>query len=409
MQRRKIEQHARLSQIDRMATMGVLASSMAHEINNPLAYILHNLDCLAEDLKVFARAAEDCPARAAAPEGVAIPCARKRLGELLERAREVAVGNRRIRTLVNELKSFARVGQERRAVRLEEAIDSAINMASNEIRQRARFVKEYGETPEIEATESRICQLFLNLLINAVQAIPEGDVFGNEITVRTRVEGDEVIAEVCDTGVGIPVEHQDRIFELFYTTKPEGVGSGLGLSVCYDIVNDHGGYIRFESQPGEGTRFEVRLPVSAELTPAKASPPPLPIDVRTPERSRILVVDDDDLVAKSIARTLRRQHNVVTAESGAEALSILTRDDAFDLILSDMMMPTVSGMDLHTWLSGRNPELAAKMVFITGGTFTPAAMKFRKEVDNRFIEKSLDPGELSQLVQEILNRTADAG
>ncbi len=239
---------ARLMLGDRMAAMGTLAAGIAHELNNPLAYVLSNLDYVATALN----------ASPALPDAAQVA----EWGQVLSEARD---GAERMRQLVRQLKVFSRVeedGAEER-VELHRVLDAVAQMAAHVVRSRARLVKAYGATPGVRGNEGKLFQVFLNLVINAAQAIPEGQREANEIRLVTRVDAaGRVVVEVCDTGCGIKPEHQARIFEPFFTTKPMGVGTGLGLSICHTIVRALGGDITLESTPGQGTTFRVLLPPS---------------------------------------------------------------------------------------------------------------------------------------------------
>ena len=286
-------------------------------------------------------------------------------------------------------------------VDLMHVIDIAVNMAFNEIKYRARLVKDYTRTPAVLANEGRLSQVFLNLIINAAHAVTEGDVDSNEIRVRTWVEGDEVCAEVRDTGSGIAPEQVGRLFDPFFTTKKVGDGTGLGLAISKNIVEDHEGTIQVTSEVGVGTSFIVRLPVREEA--AVAPEAPAPAAEAAGIRGRILIVDDEAGIRTSMARMLRG-HETVQAATGAEARAILEQDQAFDLVLCDLMMPRFSGMDLHEWLEGRLPRLAKQLVFITGGAFTPRARDYLGKVDNLRLEKPFDVAEFKKIVAERVNR-----
>jgi nitrogen-specific signal transduction histidine kinase len=384
-ERRKLQ--ARLAQSDRMASVGMLAAGVAHEINNPLTYVLFNLESLGADL----------PAVEAA-----IPRVKEPL-ELVERARDALDGARRIREIVRDLKVFSQVGDERLApISINKVVESVLNMAHNEVRARARLVTEFGRLPSVLANEGRLAQVFLNLIVNAAQAISEGDVAHNRIFVRTWAESGLVLAEVRDTGPGIPEELQSRIFEPFFTTKPAGIGSGLGLAISRGIIEEAGGQISVESRPGEGARFLVRLPAAAEDRSAAA---PLRAEVRSTARSRrgrVLVVDDEAMIRTTLIRLLQAEHDVVAAESGSAAERALAADAGFDVILCDLIMPEVSGMDLHDRLVAVRPELAERMVFMTGGAFTQRASAFFGSVPNLRIEKPFDSANLKELVRVLV-------
>jgi PAS domain S-box-containing protein len=240
-ERMHIQQRLRIA--DRMASVGMLAAGVAHEINNPLAYVTANLGYLGEALKRLDPGTIDNAAE---------------LGDVLEEAHE---GCERIRQIVRDLKMFSREDEApSRPVELKRVVESSINMAWNEIRHRARLVKDFTEVPPVLAKESRLGQVFLNLLVNAAQAIPEGGADRNEIRVTLRSEADRVLVEVRDTGSGIPPETLPRIFDPLFTTKPVGIGTGLGLSISHSIVRGMGGEITVDSVIGKGTTFTVSLP-----------------------------------------------------------------------------------------------------------------------------------------------------
>jgi CheY-like chemotaxis protein len=284
---------------------------------------------------------------------------------------------------------------------LNSAIESAVAMARTALKARAKLVVDFGQLPPVWASEGKLSQVFLNLLINAAQAIEEGSSAHNEVEVRTWANGDEVFATVTDTGKGVVKENLARIFEPFFTTKPTGVGSGLGLCICRNIVTDFGGDISVESEPGEGTRFIVRLPVQQSVAPvARVQPTSEPVLSGT--HGRILVVDDEPAIRTMLVNILGTQHEVTTAESGEEARVLLEQDQAFDLILCDLMMLEMTGMALHGWLASQYPALAARLVFISGGAFTPCALEYVQRVGNRLVQKPFEIAALTGLVSEMI-------
>jgi PAS domain S-box-containing protein len=402
-----------LGQADRLASMGLLAAGVAHEINNPLVYVLYNVESLSQDLPRVTAAAKRCASALRSAVGD-VPFAEilgqdasllqpSLLDDVVDRAREALAGTQRIKVISKALGTFSRVESvERARVDLNYAIECAITMAFNEIKYRARLVKDLGPLPSVWASEGKLSQVFLNLLINAAHAIDEGKVDSNRITIRSWTEDGDAFVLVEDTGKGIPPANLPHIFEPFFTTKPMGMGSGLGLAICRNIVADFGGDIRVESGVGKGTRFVVRLPVLtdaretalATATTAAARPP-------TP-RGRVLVVDDEELILRTMRRVLGDEHEVVTAASGEKGRAILERDQAFDVILCDLMMPEMTGMDLHEWVSAHHPVLADKVVFVTGGAFTPRALAYLGEVRNLKVDKPIEAAALKRLVYAMI-------
>lgn len=370
---------------DRMASVGTLAAGVAHEINNPLAAIVANLELMSRDLTAIA--------------------GRLNLTEVLHDVFDELSDSResadRLRHIVRDLKIFSRATDEehRGAVNVESVLESSLRMAWNEIRHRARLVKDFGSVPAVEANEARLGQVFLNLIVNAAQAIREGDAEHNQIQVVTRVNAQgQVVAEVRDTGMGIPAENLTRIFDAFFTTKPVGVGTGLGLSICHRIISGLGGELEVESEIGKGTVFRVVLP------PAKnAAPEPKPPSVAPPSstrRGRVLVVDDEPMIATAVSRTLAFEHEVVVSTDAATALQRIVGGERFDVVLCDLMMPQMTGMDLHAALLEQVPEQAECMIFLSGGAFTAAARTFLDEVPNQRLEKPFEARQLLALVNE---------
>jgi len=242
--------------------------------------------------------------------------------------------------------------------------------------------------------------VFLNLLLNAAHAIKEGEVDYNEIRLRTWQEGSTVLAEVQDTGSGIPPEDMGRIFDPFFTTKQVGRGSGLGLSIVRSIIAEYGGNIRVESKLGQGARFLISLPACTGQPATETDSLCVQQDTG-PKGGRLLVIDDEPGILRALRRILR-DHEVVEAESGEQALDLLGRDQQFDVILCDVMMRTASGMDVHGWLLSHYPPLARRVVFLTGGAFTPHARSYLEKVENPRVEKPFDTTNLLKLVDEII-------
>ena len=371
----------RLLVADRMVSIGTLAAGVAHEINSPLAYVQGNIEFALERLS---RSEQDAEA----------------IEEVREALHEAREGASRVRLIVRDLKTFSRAEEERvEAIDLRPVLESAINMAFNEIRHRARLVKEHGPVPLVAANGARLGQVFLNLLVNAAQSIPDGAADRNEVRVSTRTdELGRAVITIADTGAGMTPEVQRRIFDALFTTKPIGVGTGLGLTICQRIVSSLGGEISVQSEPRLGTEFRVTLP-AAQLETAPHAPE-AQVE-REDRRAKILSIDDDPLMGNSIKRLLSR-HEVVAVQSGRAALADLAAGNCYDVILCDLMMPEMSGMEVHAELMGSDPGQAARMIFLTGGGFTPAAQRFLDQVANLRLEKPFNAADLRALVRNQL-------
>ncbi len=364
--------------IERMAAMGRLAAGVGHEINNPLTYALGNIESLLES---------------SAASGTPPPAS-----ELVERLQEARDGLARIRVIVRDLQNLARAEETHGEVDVQQVIEQAIQIASAEVRHRAPIVRRYQPVPPIMGCRIRLGQVFLNLIINAAQAIPEGQSASNRIEIAIRDTGTTIVIEVSDTGAGIAPEHLHRIFEPFFTTKEVGAGTGLGLSISRDIVAAHNGTLSARSAPGGGTTMTVALP-HAERAPA-ATPPvvePAPVS----RRARVLVIDDEPLIARILQRGLAR-HQVVVANQARDALARIQRGETFDVIFCDLMMPDVSGIDVHEYLLREHPKVAERVVFMTGGAFTSKAKSFLATVTNERIDKPFSLSQINKLVDRHL-------
>jgi len=379
---------SRLMISDRMASMGTLAAGIAHEINNPLAYVIGNLEWASDEIRIIAGGSPS-----------------ERLKQLAENLQHARTGAEQIARVVRGLRIFSRAdAEQRKPLDVCQVLEVAINMSFNEIRHRARLVREFGPVPMVAADEARLCQVFTNLLVNAAQSIREGQANINQIRLVTGTDAaGRAVIEIHDTGAGILPELRSRIFDPFFTTKPVGVGTGLGLAICHGIVDTLGGEISVESEPGRGSVFRVTLPAASGAQPA-AKPEAL---VSSPSwRARILVVDDEPLVSAYIGRMLP-DYEVSVVQSAGEALRAIGVVH-FDAIICDLMMPDMTGMDLYQRLLETRPELAERFIVMTGGAFTPRAREFLETVKVRRLEKPFRKQELRALLRETLPGVAPA-
>lgn len=377
----KRQSEAQMVATDRMASIGTLAAGVAHEINNPLAAVIANLELAINDI-----------------EALALGSAATELIEELRDAREAAD---RVRLIVRDLKLFSRAEEERRGpVHVRDVLESTLRMTWNEIRHRARLVKAYDDVPMVIANEARLGQVFLNLVVNAAHSIPAGRAESNEIRLSTRYENERVVIEVADTGAGMPPDVVKHVFTPFFSTKVTGGGTGLGLPISLRIVEDLGGEIRVTSREGVGSTFTVLLPASdapSEVPRSERRGPAKP-----PRRGRVLVIDDEPIVAMAVRRSLAADHDVVTLSLTEEALALLRSGQRFDVILCDVMMPNMTGIDFYRELERMAPDEAKKVVFLTGGVFALQTRQFLDGIPNQRIEKPFTPEGLRAVVSERL-------
>lgn len=363
-ERRRMQ--AQLRAADRMATVGTLTASIAHEINNPLAALLGNLELLEIEASYGSNATTG-------------------QGEALRDAREAAS---RLRHIVRDLRSFTHWDDEKRSsLDVRVVLDSALKLAANELKNRATIVKDYRVCPLVEANEVRLGQVFLNLIVNAAQSFPERPTEYNEIRILTHGAGAQVIVEVADNGSGIAPGILGRIFEPLFTTKPIGVGSGLGLAICKGIVTALGGTIEVKSELGRGTTFRVALPASE----ARATTPRSVWPARTHlEALRVLVIDDEPMIRRILTRALDAQHAVTAVSSAEAALALVAEGRRFDVVFCDLVMPEMDGMQFYERLERMSPALAERVVFMSGGVFTSDARAFVDRLGARHLPKPFD-------------------
>jgi PAS domain S-box-containing protein len=383
-ERRRMLERLQLS--DRMAAVGTLAAGVAHEINNPLGFVNANVAYALEALAQLA-----APGAAPRPEVVArvVEECRVALGE-------AASGASRVRRIVQDLKALSRADDDRRvAVDVGRALDAALHIAGSDLRHRARVITRLTPVPPVLGDEGRLTQVFLNILLNAAQAIPEGRLEWNEVDILLGAEGDRVVLAVRDTGCGIAPEHLGRIFDPFFTTKPVGIGTGLGLAISHGIVTAHGGDIEVESAPGRGSRFRISLPAAPDAAlRAPQAPDAAPAPEHAARSARVLVVDDEPMFCHAMVRMIGSEHDVVALGDAREALRRIEAGERFDAIFADLVMPGMNGVEFHDALARLAPDLASRMRVVTGGAFTPGGAEFLARMSGRVLEKPVVPADV---------------
>ena len=381
---------AQLGLADRMSSVGTLAAGVAHEINNPMAFVLSNVTFVGNALKELQRAPP-------APQALAAT-----LDEPIAALDDAHAGAIRVRDIVRDLRVFARAEDQKVGpVDLGGILATCANMAANEIRFRARLEKVLTHQGLVLGSEGKLSQVFLNLIVNAAQAIPEGASDKNLIRIATRDTPAGVEVEIQDSGSGIAPQNLPRIFDPFFTTKPVGQGTGLGLAISHSIITSLGGSIHVESTPGQGTTFRVLLPYAR---PETAPDSPLAVAPPVARPGRVLVIDDEPSILTAVRRWLPPPLEVVTVERAEDGLRRIASGEKFDVVLCDLMMPHMSGAEFYAALRDLPPPgfPLDHVLFLTGGAFTPATQEFLSKVVNRVIEKPFSPDELRAAISACL-------
>jgi two-component system, NtrC family, sensor kinase len=356
----------RMAQQQRLATTGTLVAGVGHEINNPLAFVMGNLDLAVEEIRAIAG-----------------PSPSARLQELSDILAEARVGADRIRKIVRGLRALSREDVALQPVELEAAVETSMSMAQHELRRKATVTTDVAGLPRVMGDESRLTQVLVNLLVNAGQAFEEADPDRNRVVVRGSVlPGNRVRVTISDNGPGIAAENLTRIFDAFFTTKDVGKGTGLGLAVSRSITAAMGGELTVESRPGAGAAFHIELALADADTDADAGS----IDTAA-TRGRVLLLDDDVSVLATMRRLMAREHNVTALSDPRRALELLLTGADVDVIFCDLMMPHMTGHELFAAVAASRPELASRFVFVTGGATTSEAVAFLEGLPNEVVEK----------------------
>lgn len=378
---------ARLMQADRLSAIGTLAAAVGHEINNPLTFVQGNVQLAAEKLSRMQSTVDS--------SGASI------LNDVFEMLRDASLGVDRIASIVRQLRTFARVDERPRSLDLATVIQSALRMAENQLRYRADLIVELPTLPPVLGQEGPLAQVFLNLLLNAVQAFVDDDKTRNQIRVTGRAEGDHVVVSISDTGRGIPADVLPKIFEPFFTTKHIGEGTGLGLATSRQIIGSHRGELRVSTQVGVGTRFDVVLPIGSPSANAPRTTSPTSANVDAP--ARILVIDDEPMILRILVRLLEPSL-VVGVTSARDALTRLEAGEQYDAIVCDLVMPGMSGMELYAQLARTRPDLAERCVFLSGGAFTPEARDFIAAAHRPCLDKPISEAKLRAAINDVITR-----
>ena len=385
----------------RLVSVGQIAASVAHEINNPVAYILSSQGFFDEQLSILGGLGEVIASSSDAEEIRAAFAATGGPGlirELQRASAELREGALRVRDIVREIGVLARADAPTSAVfDLNEAVRSALRIAGMQLRHLATVTDRLGEDVLIRGNQGRLSQVFVNLLVNAGQAFDRPT--GNTVVVSSERVAAHVVVRIADNGRGITPDNLRRVFEAFFTTKPVTAGTGLGLAISREIIRSHGGDIHVESLPGHGAEFTIVLPYTAAAA-ARTRPPsgrlktgevPLPL--------RLLFVDDEPNIRRGYMRAFGKHHEVAVAGDGREALALIAAGGDFNVIICDLTMPNMTGMELFERILALLPQLADRFIFVTGGASTAEAQHFLATTTCPVLAKPFERQELVALIQ----------
>ena len=368
----------RLLQSEKVATMGSLLAGVAHELNNPLAVLSGQAQLL------YRQGGEP---------------------SVVRRALKISEASDRCVRIVRNFLALARQrAPERTQTSLKQVVAGALELLAYELRSdNVEVVSQMADDlPVLWADPHQLHQVLVNLIANAHQAMRRQRK-PKRITVTGRHdrEAGRALIDVADTGSGIPAAIQEKIFEAFFTTKASGEGTGLGLSLCRGIVDEHGGTLTIASSSEDGTTFRLDLPVvtpplvAAEANAVAQAPAPL-----IPRR--VLIVDDEVALAEVVAEAVERDgHTTRIAVNGAMALEMLSRE-AFDLIISDTKMPTMDGESFYAELSRVHPRLRERIIFLTGDVMSREKLEFLEGTGAPYLTKPCDLDEIRRTVRRVL-------
>lgn len=386
---------------ERFATVGQVATSIAHEVNNPIAYVLASQTHLRDQL---VHVVELCKLISAGADTATLREAFERAGgqafveELIQASEDVREGAARVRDMLHDTRALANnQALEPTVFDVNEAIRSALRIVAAELRHKTEITTQLADGLRVVGVPGQLSQVFVNLLIHAAESF--GDRTGNALAITSKRVGGQVVITLTDNGPGIAPEELPRVFDAFSSTR-----TGLGLPMSRDIVRQHGGEISADSVRGTGTTFTIVLPQTGKRPRDPSTPPPITRDGDT-TRTRLLFVDDEMSILRSYRRAFGRDHDVFTATNGKEALAMIDERADFDLVVCDLSMPQMSGMQLYQIVRERDPILADRFVFATGGATQRELDEFLRSVPNRVLEKPFDFGLLRELIT-VLRRVA---
>lgn len=381
---------------ERLGSVGALAAAVGYEISNPSAAVMHNLRALGDSVAILAGIAADPSSVAPLPLVVD-----EFVGEANVILSECGIGMERIHNLVRDLRSLMEAEQGTTPqADVNAALESSLSMVQAELRHRSVVHRDLRATRLARCTPARLGHVLISLLSSSAQTLDHRHYRKNKVQVSTHDEPGAVVIEIHDNGRGLPVEATSGGVGQLLDPKARGGGPGLGLSVADGIVRAAGGAITVESSSGQGTTFRVRLPTTRV---SRASQPRIriPSTAPSPRRPRVLVVDDEVLLLKAYRRMMGKTMDVEMAEGAEQALARIEEGREFDVVLCDLSMPKMSGIEFHRVVQTRWPKLADRFVFATGGAMTQASKQFLDHTSLPWIEKPVAHERLVSIIEAV--------
>jgi two-component system NtrC family sensor kinase len=381
---------SQLIQAEKMATIGLFTAGIAHEINNPLAFLLPDFE---EVERWVARMREGTNPGAAD------------LGEMEQILKDCRHGLMRIGRIVKQISVFAHQGAHEVArVELQPVVTAAFRMLEKEVqRNHVELVSRVDAAAVVRASADQLQQVLFNLLLNAIQSLGPGRCDGR-IEVTARQEGAEMVISVADNGRGISPRNLQRVFEPFFTTKAVGEGTGLGLSISRRLVQRMGGRLELASRQDQGTTASLLLPAAnpaAETGENPAVGAGLDDGSDPDRRLTVVVIDDETALLQALKRLMADEHEVVTFADPVEAKEWLLYGPPPDVVLCDIMMPVLNGIDLYQEVTRTHPWLASRFVFITGVSRAREVQRALQAGEPRVIEKPLLREQILAICREV--------
>lgn len=382
---------ADLAHREQLSAIGVLAAGVGHEINNPSSVVLVAAEQIREELETLL----------SVPRYQQTEYLQRYIPRWLEDLGDCIAATRRIATVVKTLGVFSRRRNHAAPVEvdLNEEVSTVIRLIGKEMRYQASVDLDLDpDLPAVAAGPHVLTQVVTNLVVNALQALEEADCPERTLHIRTRYDDTSVLLEVVDNGPGIPEDVIDRIFDPFFTTREAGTGTGLGLAITQELVHKAGGELFVESVPGHGARFWVVLPHTGAASSADKPPSAPP---RRESRLRVMIVDDDEFVLRTLARSLSADFECVPVASAQEAMTALYADPKVDALLADIVMPGMNGYELYEAVKEAYPQLAERTVFLSGGIRNPKLQDAIQSSGRLCLDKPIDVRALGRTLRDV--------